>query len=1776
MIAGMVSCLPKPDPSDLKGEDCNSNFVIEEEVKGSLFISDATALPEKFTLQLTACIRPQALIETKLASVRWAISRNIEKLKKFIDEINPDNINQSTTDQSTNLSHHDTVTVAKTDANGCIHWTEEYDYAYNKQSQWILLDRHIGGITKEYSGTCKIPLVVNPWLQLPSYSNIRVADYKYHKEHNTLKNRVVENESGPAFLKRKKEEELKNKVDIIIDDLELHMGGSTPISGTRILHENTIKAELKYIIRDIHGNLQSNNNHIRSGQFKIEPHLLIEISDIETDKENKEIKKIEYIKMNENNNTSIDTEFKNHKLTSDPFEWKIPYEIDKPEAIALYLKVTPTGETAKRVNPFEGVYYLGPKYQDVISKNTHSLHLNAILASQKYLQLSNNHDTGLFTPRSEIYKHPNQCFEEIGRNNKSVISCISTTKTAVLNNGELRRGFRKAGWTVKKMNLRFFQMKRENWLTREISTIAETTIHDHLHVKNISADEINIDITDLSTGKTIQNVEITDGNGNISFNIPTKQQWYNRQRYFLKVIRFTSKTKELQTQKLVAINPWDYGFTHGFEVNHPKQIRTTCLEGGNDNKEASKLLNKDINDLTNKDIETIHKIFCHNNPHLVDEPLIVGHWKNVFKIFKTALTDVLRKSILDPEEHFLKKFTSVKEKAKIPTSHVHLFRSINKYPTYLIDDSLNREIYYNVRFKLSPRVVRHDDIAIGQQNKGPLRDGVYIFQMAILKNDQEKSNGNESAAQSKEEFSQQILNTNHAGTVSLFSCPMENPKCVKKEDYILPPTKIPIIIRDGMVKTDVRIPIKREYLLFANSKNLLVFQILPADPSSIVCKNKDTNTECTMDKQKDKLSYEAAFDWNETAKKIQPAKPDDYEMFFFTYKTPFIPSLWANWNITQELDINFDELKKQYNLLKTNENFNNSENSLILQIKNSSDEYSKEANNIPVPHEQFILKLKEMSAENKFRKFFISSHIDEAIKQDNQDKIKDALNTITEQLIEYRREIEQSSEMTADQRNTELKRIAQLLKDIENQSQDPSSLVAPLTKKPKNLEEAIEAQNQHQQVFDKTNSTSTSSAVCAEVNIGEKNYPVGKGGNDSCLTQMKKKEEDLTHKHVSRFASTHTLCTMNTNANEQLPRHCGYDLSHTQGSFLEQLNRHIKTINKISKEIHKNKKQRLGQQDTFKHKQEEEEEKKVTSPTAMKDSFQQDTASHSIYLASKLDTMPELKELNTMDLKRIITSGIDNNTINDLKTGSFLHSLCGFWFSEFLSDKYVTSDLLLDGFRNIVKNTFYYKLRGVTRPPEEDNNKKMKKIRNTLNELEILYYKYLREQTLEGQIDDLHKWANDPEKYGFDTGLLQDMHSKFENLAQQKVLDNVPPFPQRKSENTDNDFHLEHYLAEAVNVYKRPYHSFNFTQWQNILHPVKKCIMNPTHFFGFEKKTIVGKIGNTKYDDVRGQQTTITINEDFLMNTQRDQGSNQQTEIGLTSNISLLAIPLIGLTALTGGAGLALGIPILAKLGGLGGAGVAAGTILGLTGALGNINYSYRAYEGTGKRRLFSLRVSQGVELISETTPVNIQLSSYHDCLVIRPRFSAFQSPRGDQYEHIWNTDNPAIISIYKKMGMLLCTKGKTHGKRITETYHYIYPKYPINGITMDPSSHRNKPFAISLRGRKAYKKFIHNLSCYVTKNIQQMKERKPCRDTRTKYEYLLRKNIEFAKDLKKGFDVPKLFHLTGDLPGVYSKYTEPPERELEDVTFSDDMLNWLSKNPFLDKNVENIVRKEP
>ena len=1000
----------------------------------------------------------------------------------------------------------------------------------------------------------------------------------------------------------------------------------------------------------------------------------------------------------------------------------------------------------------------------------------------------------------------------------------------------------------------------------------------------------------------------------------------------------------------------------------------------------------------------------------------------------------------------------------------------------MLDHSLKRDLFYNVRFKLTPRVVRHDSIHRGQQDKGPIRDGVYILQIALLKNDQGRYNGADNMVQLSSDFSL-FSKGKIAGTEPLFSCPINKKDCVTHSDFIIPPKNIPVLIRDGTIKVDIPNLIQTDYhLLFANSKNLFVFRLLPADPKSIICNNG--GEDCTITQREDEdiyalddmiccekdevlencmtwklarsqekeqscesavickagdkancsslaskygKSYESAFDWQKTITNIQPASAHQYDMVFYTYKTPFIPSEWANWNITHESDTPFEALKKIYD-----------------SFSEEKDDYFPEEGSFSKEEEKDSTELKTVKEVTT----------------------PSALNDIAQKSTPSKN-INPSAGYTVSSNPKENKNIAPVIPEEETPKEE---------------------------------------------------------------TPKEETPKDIFKKHISRFAEENSLCTIPIHSSVSLPKTCGSftnkkDLSN---SFLTDLNFQIKLINKQTKEMHERK--------------DFVEDTEAVFP-APQSAFLNNTRS----FKTKLEHTPQLPSLNQDKLTKIIQGGINQNTLTqDKDTMAFAHALCGFWFGDFLSKRYLNGELLEDGWKKEIKQSFHYQMRGVL-----DDEVTREIPAEQLSILRDTYNQHLTEINKKGLLlNQWNQWVDG------NTKEIQNLKRKFKDLAQKD------PFKKRLS---SKEKYFSRFLSPIIAGVPK-----------DLLmhHPFRKCIHNPAHFFGFEKKNIVEEVDSqSRYGSLKnnkgGELLTLTVSEDFLMNTQNDQGANQQWEMNLQSSASLVPLSLLGLV------GLGAGGPAIVPL--------AAFTTLAFVPLMGGLSYSYRSYAGTGNRRLISLRFNQGVDLIAERTPMTIKLKKYHECLVIRPRQSAFQDInvwRGrDGYEDIWNANTSPVRLLYKKIGVLVCAEGYKP-KDITEDYYYIYPKYAINGVTIDPSSHRNKPFALSLRGKTEYKRFIYGLNCDVTKDKDN---RKKCRSVKRPYEYLFNKNIEVAQNLRAGFEMPKLFHLTGDSPGVHSEIEEKAynekdlNREIRRKTdFPYNIMNFLNNRESMYANLEQFIRKYP
>ncbi len=1743
-------CIPSTNRSE--------GYITVSEVTGELTsVPSPNGLSEKFTLNLRACIKGR-LAEQIFDASFW-ISSNEETIIKYEEEENEELRETLKETENSLLTADNKLIQVVGDKDGCLKWTEEYDYTHKKQSQWFISNRLISGRSRGFIGTHIVPLIVNPRLQLLEYK--KVQDYRPKYKDKSIEQHVHETECLTQRMTPKKStattKKNTEKYNIIVDKVDF-TGRQSTENNERYIKVN-IDAHVKTLTTDIHG--KQTDNILDRGQFIIKPMLLI-MQDEEIIGENKPI----YKQLNEHVQ-EVKTQFRDNVLASDVFDWEIPIEAyDFP--ITLYLQVIPVGETAERINVFEGIYRIGQYFKDIEGEKTLSLYqeLNEYYRNRISLSTEDTDSLNITTTESDTNDPLVACVQENNNINQMVIEhCISKKKLTKYTDGS-----KEAGWVTDEIKMGFLQVHAENWLSRTIQTQVRTNIFDPFDNDRKSLRDIDIKVTDLTTGKVEKPLRPeTEGAGNITFTISTFQNWYKRQRYFLKLIHFSNPTDKMNLYKIIAINPWDYGFTHGYDVTQSQSLSTTCLDKNND-KEQRKTVKQLFEDIaeTNNNVPTsfdptlIKKIFCYEDDRSTNEEQRSSWWAEKFKEIKKILSAPFREAVLtgpepSPEQltdAFFKKFDSSMKKTR-PHSFIHLFRNLNTYPSYLVDSSLNRDFYYNMRFTVTPRVVRYDDIRAGQQNKGPIRDGIYLFEMAVLKNEQEKSNGLKNMVLVNANPS--IIETQHNGDIPLFRCinkdgKMENLDCLKEEDFLFPPKRIPVIIRDGIMKTDIKFLIERKNLMFANSKNELIFRLLPTDPESIVCDDGDCDSI-------DNLQYEDNLDWEATVKgNPQPANPKDYDMYFHTYRTPFIPSEWNNWMIANEMSPSFTKLNELYDQLtksykdknsdlETMDNYVNQERTAGVSFENA---------------EKFVTNEKET----------IGKLIEVDPKFDPQ-----SMKTRSEKLDTT------MTEISLKVSDADMAQATSTIPLLEHSTETDANNIQDITT---------------ESIANSAQEIKTKKDFCLEVKYQNIYLYKDKGCDEPDI-------ENRMDAHLSYFARNNALCVMDINsdgtqASELSEESCG-DFSNAQeaqATFLNDLNRQIDIINNVRQEV----------------------KDKLLFPT-------NDQFSTVGYLANnpssssfknKIKKLPQLPTLSAQDIENIINDGFTKNTnIKSTNISTFIHALCGLWFDKFLSKEYTNTNLLLNGFRKSMKKTLYYNLKDLSLPEDQgeegDERDAIKGINKSVAEMRTNYNKQLEEQNRKGYIDSIHNWIDDEGTDSFDSNFHEKLREKFTRIAEATPLSNKEPswtepsawnkavafVTGEENEDTDNskNFQLADYLHEAIIEQNRE-KTIGVAYWSGVgapdrqprdsdLHPVRKCISNPFHFFGFEKKVIVGEVGkDSRYGNEEsgegGTFTTLNISEEFLFNSQKEQGGRQGFETNITADAFILALPLI-LLAATGIGALFTGAGLLTAGGLFSGLALQTGmwgyilshlfTASLMTGA----GYNYQSYENVSRDKMTTLRVSNAVTLIAEETNLTFELNDYKECLVVRPRFSAFETYTG-KYEHIWATDNKILRSIYENIGVLLCSNGKDPERKITEHYYYVYPNYTINGITSDPRNIHNKPFIISLRGQNEWKKFTDSLNCYVSGTAEHMKTNQTCMDPeKGNFEYLFTKNIEFANNLKRGFYTPRLMHLTGHSPGVHSvnvKETEtagtPPSK-----TAAQNFMNFWTERFMMDMDIEGIMRDD-
>ena len=213
-----------------------------------------------------------------------------------------------------------------------------------------------------------------------------------------------------------------------------------------------------------------------------------------------------------------------------------------------------------------------------------------------------------------------------------------------------------------------------------------------------------------------------------------------------------------------------------------------------------------------------------------------------------------------------------------PEIVINQFKSVNLFPSFVLDKFLNIHIYHRISFLFQPFVKRHDDVSFGLNHRARalLRDGYYMFRLMLLRNPQE-------TLKVPRVLSPQDLSA-QGERLGIF-----RDIDYGKLDYF---THTDMIAKAEANFMNVSIPlyISQRRLYYIASRNLISIQVVPVDPAYFKYDRDYFNTDQACRVDEDKMTEE---DWRPFF---------DHELINYPYVGPFNVQDWTNWNILRQAE----------------------------------------------------------------------------------------------------------------------------------------------------------------------------------------------------------------------------------------------------------------------------------------------------------------------------------------------------------------------------------------------------------------------------------------------------------------------------------------------------------------------------------------------------------------------------------------------------------------------------------------------------------------------------------------------------------------------------------------------------------------------------------------------------------------------------------------------------------------------------------------------------------
>ena len=1229
--AGCSFFTGKSDKPPTAEEGSHSSFIVDEIKEGRVVAVRVNGLPEEIKISYKACFRDFIQVDQSLPS-------NVFNVHLF-ENLNGQSVECSESSSFVFSKGHSKVSCLKirTDASGCLNWTEVYPYSASDRSVWFRYERGFEG-TGINKGLTLVPFAINPWLSLgPSGSDapLQLVDLRYDsideasplvrlEKKDILECRLCkDNQDNGCTMCRNKQKSLSvvmskfsqssgrprlwvNEVNSYIRQEHFYLKQPSEEQKAVLKKFQVCEKEQKsscdpagrffkvHLELPLRILVQNHRNEpellpLTKGNYQVKPYLFL-VDD-----------KGRHISLHREVNF-ISAELVHGARENDlrlDFYFHVPYE---NYGLPAFLALKVLAQDNKYFLPFEGVFAFPDTLKTVMGSNKLPLENNVVAFYKK-------------NPQSK----------------KSLIN----TAYQLSNDTHLNRdkeGFRRAGWNAELRRLRFSDVnmvegKCPTPVDRHIRYVGEVCIIDpltnsvvpntNLSIKRqefklnhkgelIEGPVVQIENTYLSDsepdsfssyqegqrydsdGREIKSNYYSDTSGCLRWVDHLHHKWYNRQKYFVRKMIFSKDEWGFEGERMIAINPWHWGFVFYQDITQigPSSIRTSSRRA--------------------------------------EKPRIV----------------------------------------------LHDFRNIFVEPIYTIDKWLGINIFQNLVVLFKARVDRPDDVAVSQGGIRPsardVRRGYYIVRFILVKSHVEEAGGRGNLVVKDEDYRKtyqdslnQPWNTNMGWKLARdgqLAGQMMNTNL----EYITHFDTY-VQIRDGTINAYTNFTFDLDEFIFIGSNNRMIVQIFPTHPEYYVYQ-KDS---CEVDP--DKTVF----------------KPyTDHELISQAFLGTFVPNDQRNWNVWRVLDDSFlSELfdssskvkgsymdvtsKNLYDFVEKGEKestehefFRKLNSTMTVQSGSLGDKSKLAVRDSKVFFEDFYKSLKNfLSLEDSLREDLVDSRKNHLIES-----IHSAILFLGEALNGS----PEGEELTDFFHNMNVL-LRAVLKSFENNQSSYSSL----------RQTAQESLKSYIALVERYLPLGLSDSEKEELlNIASRQ---NKWLNPS--VELPEKPEDFTFFNMDRFAKQEGL------------RVIAWDLENSVSEFIKDLNKSSAVHNhyrdkffikpqKLKKNIANNVLSLIGLDVA-------DEEESPAGETNTDPNFSLMEGDNYSVFSKKVKRLflPEFKD---SWLKTILQNGIHTGTLDSPEVMTFLHALCGFWFNDFYS-KYLKSYQLDSIYDKHMDHFHYYK-----------------------------------------------------------------------------------------------------------------------------------------------------------------------------------------------------------------------------------------------------------------------------------------------------------------------------------------------------------------------------------------------------------------------------------------------------------------------------------------------------